>query len=141
MAAVAFTVASTAFSVGSSLSAKSKAGKAKRQEQRMQRLMTSEELRRLDKEQAQVLGSARSQISASGFTGYGNTSEAYLNELQREQGLQKQFTATVGAQRAAAIGTRGAAQEKAYQSQAISSLLGGIGKVGESFNWGLDETT
>ena len=65
--------------------------------------MTAEELRRLGKEQDQVLGSARSQIAASGFTGYGATTEAYLDELQSEQSLQQQFTSQVGASKAKAI--------------------------------------
>jgi hypothetical protein len=137
MAAVALVGA--AYSFGSNMSAKSKARKAKKQEQNMERLMTSEELRRLDKEQAQVLGSTRAQIASSGFTGYGATSEAYLDDLQKEQSLQKGFTSRVGGQRAAAIGTRGSAQEKAYESQAYSSLLSGVQSVGEHFKWGLDD--
>jgi hypothetical protein len=138
MAAAAAYALSTAFSVGSSMSAKSKAKKEAKKAQRLERLMTAEELRRLDKEQAQVLGTAQSQIAGSGFTGYGASSEAYMADLQKEQGLQRGFTQQVGAQRANAIGSQGRAQAQAYEYQALSSLIGGATKIGESFNWGLE---
>lgn len=131
-------IAGLGLSVAGSLSSSSKAKKEAKKAERLERLMTSEELRRLGTEQERTLGSARAQIAASGFTGYGASTESYLQELQREQGLQKTFTSQVGGQRAGAIKTRGEAISSAYKFDALSSFVQGVGKVGESFNWGLD---
>ncbi len=125
--------------VVSGLKSSSRAKRAAKKEARMERLMTAEELRRLGKEQEAVLGSARAQISGSGFTGYGANTEEYLADLQKEQVLQQAFTAQVGASRASAIEDRGSAQSSAYKMGAYSSLLQAGGKIGEAFNWGLDE--
>ena len=139
MAAVIAYGLGTSLNVGSSLSAKGKAKKAAKKEEALQRLMTSEELRTLGKEQEAVLGGARSQIAASGFTGYGASSEAYLNDLQKEQSMQTQFTKQVGGERAGAIRRQGQAQASGYGYEALSSLIGGATKIGGAFNWGLDE--
>jgi len=123
---------------GSSYIAGGKTKKEARKAARLERLMTSEELRRLSIEQDQVLGSAKSQIAASGFTGYGATTEAYLENLQSEQNKQQAFTAQVGASRASAIQDRGNALASGYKYDALSSLVSGAGAIGKSFNWGLD---
>ena len=122
----------------SSLSSSRKAKKEARKAAKLERLMTSEELRRLGREQQQVLGSAKSQIAASGFTGYGGSSEAYLADLQTEQSRQQTFTTQVGASKASAIESRGKALASSYKMDAFTSMVQGAGKVGESFNWGLD---
>ena len=132
MAAV---LGATALSVASSFSSSRSAKKEAKKAKALERLMTAEELRRLGIEQERVLGGARSQIAASGFTGYGASTESYLDELQREQALQTSFTAKVGAQRASAIDQRGGALASSYKMDALSSLFQGAGKA---FNWGLD---
>lgn len=141
MGAAMVAAGASALNAVGSFSAGRKAKKAAQKEARLQRLMTAEELRRLEKEQSQVLGSARAQIAGSGFTGYGASSEAYLDELQSSQSAQQTFTAQVGAERASAIRTRGNAVASSYKMGALSSLISAGGSVGESFNWGLDETT
>ncbi len=125
----------------SGISSGRKAKKEARRAADMERLLTSEEIRRMGKEQAQVLGSARAQISSSGFTGYGASTEAYLEELQKEQGLQKDFTRRAGASRAKAIERQGSSLASTYNLNALSSIVSGLGAAGASFNWGLDETT
>lgn len=132
MAAVVGTLGLKAMS---SLSASSSAKKEAREAKQLERLMTSEELRRLSIEQERVLGGAKAQIAASGFTGYGASTESYLQELQREQGLQETFTAKVGGERAQAIGRRGSAISSAYKMDALSSFIQG---AGQSFDWGLE---
>jgi hypothetical protein len=141
MAAVALAGAGTVFSIDSSLKGRSDAKKEKREQRRLEKRMTAEDLRKLGKEQEQVLGSARSQIFSSGFTGYGSTSEAYLTELQAEQDKESAWVASVGAANANAISDRGAAMQRSYGYQAMSSLFEGVGKVGTAFNWGLDSDT
>lgn len=131
-------VAGLAFQAYSSLKSSGSAKKEARKAQQLERLMTSEELRRLEIEQHRVLGGAKAQIAASGFTGYGASTESYLQELQKEQGLQSQFTAQVGASKASAIGQRGKALSSAYKLDAMSSFFQGSQKFGESFDWGLD---
>lgn len=125
----------------SSFSAGSKSKKQARKTAKLERLLTSEEIRRMEKEQAQVLGTARAQIAASGFTGYGASSEAYLEELQKEQGAQLAFTKQAGASRAKVIEREGSSLARGYNINALSSIIQGFGKAGASFNWGLDETT
>ncbi len=125
----------------SAVKAGSGAKKQARKSARLERLLTSEEIRRMEKEQAQVLGTARAQTFASGFTGYGASSEAYLAELQKEQGAQKAFTQMAGASRAKVIEREGSSLARSYNINALSSIIQGFGKAGTSFNWGLDETT
>lgn len=127
-------VAGLAFQGYSSLKSSSAAKKEARKAQRLERLMTAEELRRLEIEQQRVLGGAKAQIAASGFTGYGASTESYLQELQKEQGLQRSFTAQVGASKASAIGSRGKALSSAYKFDALSSFFQGADKA---FDWGL----
>ena len=124
----------------SSISSSEKTKKEARRAEMAERLMTAEELRRLSIEQAQVLGSAKAQIASSGFTGYGASSEAYIENLRSEQSRQQQFTKEVGGSRATAIRRSGDARASAYQMEAYGSIIQGAGKFGESFNWGLDET-
>ncbi len=138
MAAVIAYGLGTALSVGSSLSSKKKAKKERKKAEALNRLMTAEEVRRLGKEQEAVLGTARSQIAASGFTGYGASTEAYMKELRSEQAKEIQFTKQVGAEKAGLLRSQGKAQESAYGYQAASSLLQGVTQIGENFNWGLD---
>ena len=118
-----------------------KAKKQARKAADQERLLTSEEIRRMGKEQAQVLGAAKSQIFGGGFTGYGASAEAYLNELQQEQATQKDFTARAGASRASIIKSEGSSIARGYNINALSSIVQGLGAAGKSFNWGLDETT
>jgi hypothetical protein len=139
MAAVALMGASTALSIGSSLSARSSAKKEKKAQRKLNRLMTAEEIKRLGKENERVLGSAKAQIASSGFTGYGSNTEEYLDELQREQGRSIAFTAQVGANNANNINAQGQAQQNAYGMQALGSLIGGAGQVASAFDWGLND--
>lgn len=125
----------------SAVKAGSGAKKQARKSARLERLLTSEEIRRMEKEQAQVLGAVRAQTFGSGFTGYGASSEAYLAELQKEQGAQKAFTQQAGASRAKVIEREGSSLARSYNINALSSIIQGFGKAGTSFNWGLDETT
>jgi hypothetical protein len=141
MAGVAVGLIGTGLQGASYLKGKSDSKKEKREQRRLEKRMTAEDLRKLGKEQEQVLGSARSQIFSSGFTGYGSTSEAYLTELQTEQAKESAWVASVGAANANAISDRGAAMQRSYGYQAMSSLFEGVGKVGTAFNWGLDSDT
>jgi hypothetical protein len=118
----------------SSMHASSKAKKEARRAAKLERLMTAEELRRLGREQQQVLGGAKAQIAGSGFTGYGASTEAYLTDLQSEQAKQAAFTTQVGGARAGAIKERGRAIASSYNMDAFSSLV----STAASFDWGFD---
>jgi hypothetical protein len=123
----------------SALSSSKATKKEAKRAEALERLMTAEELRRLAIEQEQVLGSAKSQIAASGFTGYGASTEAYMENLRGEQGKQRAFTAQTGASRADAIRRSGGARASAYEMEALGSAFKAYGATGEAFNWGLDK--
>lgn len=141
MAAVAIGAVTAIAGIASSESAKASVKRESRRQERLERLMTAEEIRRLGKEQAQVMGSAKAQIAASGFTGFGASTEAYMNDLRMEQARELQFTEMVGASRATSIKRAGDARASSYGYQSMQSALAGIQAVGEGFNWGLKDTT
>lgn len=140
-AAIGAAAVGAATAIGGAVSGAKGAKKAAKKEEALQRLMTSEELRRLSVEQERVLGSAKAQIAASGFTGYGANTREYLKQIQQEGAKEQMFTRQVGAEKALAMRARGEAVATGYQYQAATSAVEGIAKIGEAFNWGLDETT
>jgi hypothetical protein len=145
MAAVIGTVVSTVLSglMGSSSSrkARKKAKKVMERQQAEHRLFAKEELRKMQITHRRQLGTARSQIAGSGFTGYGATSEAYINELRHEQDLRKKHVVNVGVMGGRAIQAAGEAQMSGYKDQENQAYLGMAMSLGSQFNWGLDANT
>lgn len=141
MAAVAIAGIGTALNVGTSLAGMSASKSAANKQKRALRIMGREEIKKMGRENERVLGSAKAQIAASGFTGYGASTMEYMDELRREQGRSIHFAEQSRRSGMQVVTDQAGAQQFGYGMDALSGLVSGIGQIGNTMNWGLDSNT
>jgi hypothetical protein len=93
--------------------------------------MTQEELRRMDRDHAQRMGSATTMIGASGAEA-GGSSAALMKDIEEEFQRDRAFTEMVGASKAKEAGR---VNTIGINAQIGSSILKGIAGVGKGAGW------
>jgi len=125
---MAIGLALTAISVGTKLYAAHKAEEDANRQADLDWEVTQEELRRMDLEQKQIMGSSKAQIAASGLEMGSASLKLQLEGMQEEFLREREFTANMGAQKASI--TREAGRDTKYAGMvgAAGSALGGYDK-------------
>ena len=62
-------------------------------------LATQEEVRRMEEEHGQIIGQARADVGASGFTSSSQSQQAVIDNTEREMARARQITLALGAER------------------------------------------
>ena len=102
----------------------SQAGKAN---EKLMRAETDEEARRLEKQQEENLSEGKARAAASGVAGKpGGSQTQFLENVQKEQGIQLAWLKKAGASRAGMAG-------KAGTAAGVSTFGSGIASAGQQY--------
>lgn len=126
--------ASAIRSFGSSKKAKKKAKKLAKAQARLARETTAEELRRMDRDFAQLSGESRAAVGASGIRMEGSP-EAHIADMESEFMRQREWTERSGKLAADVARRGGSAAVQQIESSGLSGIISGVGMIGQSQGW------
>lgn len=112
------------------------AKEAARENARLQRMETQEELRRMDRTEAFRQGEARALAGARGIRADTGSTRRVLDESAAEYTRQREWVAETGAQRANIAAKGGEGVGRAQQQQGASQIVSGILQGGNAWYQG-----
>lgn len=98
--------------------------------------LTREELRRMDLEQAQRVGTVEAQLGGSGVRGVGRGSAATaLRSMEEQYELDRAWTEEAGASEAAKLRSQGASAKNLTRTGMTSDALSAFSSIGDANDW------
>ena len=112
-----------------------KADREAKRAAKLEREITKEELRRMDRAQEARLADINAAVGSSGVSPLSGTVVQGVEDFVQEFERERAFTAKVGASKARAIRDQGRSAAKLSRIGAASDLITGVGKFGEEMDW------
>lgn len=132
---VVFAVAAEGYKQYQGSSARGDSREDRREARRIERELTQEELRRMDRDHAERLGMATASVATSGTVASEGTSVATIKQLKSEQEIERTALEKVGISRIRELRAQGKALDRISLAQDKSSAISTMQSIGESQNW------